>query len=1273
MKRILAFAILSCILSVAVIAQQVEVKRSDFSQLEMLFRSSQLKVSEVNLLGSTFNELSMSSSAPSNVAGMPALPEMTRLVEIPLCEGFNVEITSLKLDTIAGSTLGLSHEVVPAQPSRRKSDRSQARLVRNGQAYLTDAFQGGEFFEIEKVGVARNRNLARITYRPVRYNPVSNELIVVKSLEVTVRYANADVLATREMATRYNSGAYHTGMETLNELPSTKELSQAMAGPIHYLIVAHSSFRGQLDQFVSWKQRKGFIVTVGYTDDQNVGSSFNSIANYIKSFYTNATAQLPAPTYVLLVGDQEQIPTETSSEDGSTHVTDLRYFTWTTGDQIPDCHYGRFSAQNVAQLTPQIEKTLMYEQYTFADPSFLSNGVLIAGEDGGYTSDWAYRYADPAMDYAAKEYVKSSNGFNTVYYYKNNTDFAPTGVTVNGSSQTSATASQLRALYNQGVGFVNYSAHGDWNCWGTPSLTVSHVEAMTNSQKFGVFIGNCCLTNSFQKPTCLGEAFLRQGNYCGAVGYIGASDYTYWDDDFNWSVGVRQNVTNSSNPSYDANHLGMYDRLFHTHGESWANQYTTLGGMIMAGNLAVESSNSSRKLYYWEVYHLMGDPSVMPYLGEASVMNVQGLPNTFIVGSTNALNLTVPQFAYVAVKKSDGTLINAGFANAVGSINLQFPTISEPGEYEVAVTAQGYQPFFTTVIAVVADGPYVMVSNLTTSASLVAGGNASFNIELENVGNAATQDLSVEIIGESNHLLFSQNGQQTIANINPDATASHNAIVNGTVWSGVKDQTQTHVTVIVRWGTHWDQRSTRIFTFPVNAPDVKMESYSFQGTAEPNQNITVNIVERNNGHAPMTNATGTLVCPDPAFVVTSAPVQMGTLNVQGQASATYTIHCGDNLPDNCEIPIYHMVDNGVLHIVDTLKISLGTGLLEDFETGNFNSYPWEQDASYPWIMTNSPTDVYAGTFSARSYNFGSGGSNCTSQMSINWTSTVDDSISFYFKVSSEPNYDYFRFYIDNELMWVASGTSNTAWERYSHEIPAGTHNFVFAYEKDGSMNRGSDCAWIDNISLPVTGTIRNYVMDTICLGESYEMPNYTINTIDSVAGTYYYRDSTDNNLHFAMLTLVANPQLVITTDKDTIARGEGVLISVTGATTYQWNTGEIVSQFHAYPNETTTYIVEGRSGSCVATDSITITVIGSISIDQIEESHLLVYPNPTTHTLVVRNIPIQNATLKLYDMSGRMVRQWNVEGETMVLDLNVLNQGVYMLQCGEKMVKVVKR
>jgi hypothetical protein len=51
----------------------------------------------------------------------------------------------------------------------------------------------------------------------------------------------------------------------------------------------------------------------------------------------------------------------------------------------------------------------------------------------------------------------------------------------------------------------------------------------------------------------------------------------------------------------------------------------------------------------------------------------------------------------------------------------------------------------------------------------------------------------------------------------------------------------------------------------------------------------------------------------------------------------------------------------------------------------------------------------------------------------------------------------------------ASGTSH--WTYVSVPVSAGTHTFRFSYEKDYSQSSGSDCVWIDNVSLPCSGIL----------------------------------------------------------------------------------------------------------------------------------------------------------------------------------------------------------
>ena len=56
----------------------------------------------------------------------------------------------------------------------------------------------------------------------------------------------------------------------------------------------------------------------------------------------------------------------------------------------------------------------------------------------------------------------------------------------------------------------------------------------------------------------------------GGIGYIGASDNSYWDEDYWWGVGGGKAIV-AAGPEYDASKIGAYDGIFHDHSEP-ANQ-----------------------------------------------------------------------------------------------------------------------------------------------------------------------------------------------------------------------------------------------------------------------------------------------------------------------------------------------------------------------------------------------------------------------------------------------------------------------------------------------------------------------------------------------------------------------------------------------------------------------------------------------------------------------------------------------------------------------------
>jgi hypothetical protein len=360
--------------------------------------------------------------------------------------------------------------------------------------------------------------------------------------------------------------------------------------------------------------------------------------------YNNPPSGYSAPIYALLVGDVGEIP----AFQMSGHVTDLYYFDY-TGDNLPDVFYGRFSATNISQLAHQIEKTIEYENNTMPDPSYLYKAVLIAGADNTWMT-----YSNGQMNYASNEYFNSTNGIIAYTYLQPE----PSGGNY---------ASNIKSNISAGVGVANYTAHCSSSGWYSPQFSTSDIANLTNNHKYGLWVGNCCESCRFEISECFGEAALRAQNK-GAVGYIGASDLTYWSEDFWWSVGFK---TVSLNPNYNSNHLGAYDHLFHTHNEPASEWCNTQGQLILGGNLAVQESTSSRKLYYWEIYHLMGDPSLNIKMAcpVINFTNQTVTSNTIVTSCSdiNVQNVTVTNSAKLTLDASNETVINGPFEVVLGS------------------------------------------------------------------------------------------------------------------------------------------------------------------------------------------------------------------------------------------------------------------------------------------------------------------------------------------------------------------------------------------------------------------------------------------------------------------------------------------------------------------------------------------------------------------------------------------------------------------------------
>ena len=123
-------------------------------------------------------------------------------------------------------------------------------------------------------------------------------------------------------------------------------------------------------------------------------------------------------------------------------------------------------------------------------------------------------------------------------------------------------------------------------------------------------------------------------------------------------------------------------------------------------------------------------------------------------------------------------------------------------------------------------------------------------------------------------------------------------------------------------------------------------------------------------------------------------------------------------------------------------------------------------AGYGWQVSNDP-GAAEGYYCLKSDSIFDGEA---AQVQVPDASYLAGNVTFKYRVSSEPGFDFLRFYMDGSKLGEWSGAANaTTWGSASFTVPAGHHTFTWTYEKDASVSVGNDTAWIDAVTLPAVG------------------------------------------------------------------------------------------------------------------------------------------------------------------------------------------------------------
>ena len=968
------------------------------------------------------NKISFPGGVPNLEAGTPDLPKMAQSIIIPDLAHMELSIVESEfveyfMENLISSKGNLTRNINPASVP-----------YTFGQAYETDEFYPQDIVFMRNPYIMRTVRGQAIVFQPIQYNPIQRTLRVYTHIKVNIQQngmsqINPLIRRPAKGGSREFENIY--AEHFLNYSTNSRYELLGEEGPM--LVVCYGEFMESMQPFVEWKNYKG--IPTEMVDVADIGGSDEIEAFVETKYYDDGIA------FVLFVGDIDQIPSPRYSDGaGSNSPADPSYGFVAGSDYYPEIIIGRFSAENTSHVETMINRTIEYEMDPDPTADWYKKGSGFASDQGpGDDGELDYEHLDNIRD--------DLLGFT---YIEVDQIYDPSGTVEDGE-----------AALNEGRSIVNYTGHGSNGSWGNGCpMNQTDVNGLVNMGMYPFIWSVACVNGEFHIGTCFAETWLR------ATGTNGVPT---------GAIAVLMSTVNQSwSPPMDGQDE-MNDILV----ESYENNIKrTYGGLSMNGVMHMADSYGTageEEILYWTIF---GDPSVVVRTDTPTDMTVSH-NDVMIIGAEEFSIETGMAAALVAVSR-DGELLASTYTDATGGITLEFETPLEiPGPVDLVVTAFNKMPYETTVNVIAPDGAYMLMGDIAVTGGadqiLDFGEKGTLYTTFENVGQDPSGDLTFTLIHEAGMV-----------------TLSSNVIQNGSVAAG------TEVTIgPFEFQVSWNvddgglipfviQATDNIETWeyevniPVEAPDYNLMSVDFldlgNGTLDPGENTTMQLVLTNVGHSPVSSPTFEATTSDPNIILGAVESDNAYWwEIGSQVTITIEVAAVEDALVGHTALLGIIIGSGGTNYENVFPVPITLGLLiEDFESGSFTSFDWIQGGDAEWTIDS---DSYSGNYSAKS---GTISHNQTSELSIELNILYEGETSFWAKTSSEQGgtgniYDYLEFYIDDEAAELNIG-GELDWTEYIVDIPVGEHSLRWVYQKDGAQSSGQDCAWLDRIVFP-TGSI----------------------------------------------------------------------------------------------------------------------------------------------------------------------------------------------------------
>ena len=1046
--------------------------------IEQTYHFSQPTVSERD----GYQQIAFQGCLPYGTVGEPTLPWQSVSLILPQGqEAVGVSVAFSDFVVLEGS-----YNLYPYQQPRPLSSTEEIPFAKSERVYRSEAAYPSLSYNRVNTQYLNGVSVAFTGFTPLRYVPATGEVSYAQTVTVTIETAACRDDHSRKLwLTPENEASLQRLAQNATLLDTYSKRGREIGG-YDMLVITSAEWVDRFGDYLSLYNGKGIRTRIATLEDiysaMEGRDEQEQIRNYIIQEYEDNGIQMVSlggdvsivPYRSLYCwaqeGEEDQLPSDmyyacldgTLNDDG-----DDRWGEVGEDDLLPEIGIGRLPFNNETQFTNIMNKTLSYLQNPvlgeFTSPIL---GAEHLG-NGYYGSDDMERLIGENNDYDYTTY-----GYPEDYTFKR----------YYATPSHNWSGGEFKRLIGTGGQYVHHVGHANSDYvagWDGTSITNSFFAANDGvTHNYMLFHSHGCICGNFPSG-CILEKMVTVPN--GFVVTTGNSRYGWYVP---WGDGMAAHIHREFIDAYCHDHIasvGMALREAKIASAPWvAIPYIDENG---------EPTGPENGCLRWNIYclNVLGDAALYPWFEEPFTPNVvfeQGLKTGTTSTTVHVSHFDTPLDNF-RVSLFDGeTLLGFGITDANGDAVLTFsPALDVIGEMRLVVTGQSAWPQSLHVMGFDNNSAYVYGDIIGLDGPAEFNTERYVNIDLHNTGNQAAIGVEADFSTNCEYVSVIPSNL-FIPELAANSTMNFEQGARINIADDVPDQTlfTLNLTAITGGVEHTTSRQFLLLAPTLQFGDFEMEELQGDqnGYIDPGEQVILHVHGKNIGHALAPNAYLTAYCDDDRLMIASNTVHVGNVDSDGSFTADLVLNAD---PDIVSGTIFHI--DMTLHTgsyATTMDYVMSVGLVtETFESNDFSYLGWLHQGDLPWTVTDE--DAHSGTYCARS---GAIGDDEVSRLIVYADILTDGEISFWFKTSTEYHKDYFAFYIDNKKKDWWSGEND--WTYTSYSFTAGSHVFLWLYDKNIRNAAGADCVWIDDVTFPRTCIITG-VEEVVTKKENTLYPN----------------------------------------------------------------------------------------------------------------------------------------------------------------------------------------